>query len=81
MYRRYRRYIFGETNRAESRRLETMYSRVGSQLRVVYVRDAADRRRERLARFCVSSLRWLRNAFGLLGSAAVLAWLVVRLGR
>ena len=34
---------------------------VGSHLKVVYSRDAADRRRERLTRFCLSSLRWLRD--------------------
>jgi hypothetical protein len=70
-----------EKIRAESRSLESMDSRVKSRLKVVYSRDAAGERQKRLKRTIVSSLRWLGNAFGLLGSAAVLAWLVVRLGR
>jgi hypothetical protein len=58
-----------------------MESRIGSGLKAVPPVNAAQVRRRRYKGACLASLRWVRNACGLLVSATALGWLVVKFTR
>jgi hypothetical protein len=58
-----------------------MSSRIGNSIRSGADLEIVSARRERFKDAYRATLRWLRDAFGLLATATLLAWVVVRFTR